>query len=176
MTRRVSGTLAVALVLLAIPGAGRAEQEDFTFRRVKVGDSLPGKRITVQIDPVEQARRLAATAWKDPALQHEERPLAPIEQGIDGDVTPGPGPKSNYAWYWDVIPSDLNSSAGRFPDAMAALRSPATAMSSTTLPDRIRWDIVFTAPICSEARPGMGLIVLDRHELIISNLTRNRQV
>ena len=48
------------------------------------------------------------------------------------------------------------------------------AMSSTTFPDRIRWDIVFTAPICSEARPGMGLIVLDRHEL--SNLTaRNRQ-
>lgn len=167
MTRRVSGTLAVVLVLLAIPGAGRAEQEDFTFRRVKVGDSLPGKRITVQIDPVEQARRLAATAWKDPALQHEERPLAPIEQGIDGDVTPGPGPKSNYAWYWDVIPSDLNSSAGRFPDAMAALtKGPGGAsvkaprmQSMQTIAETYGRDILI-ATVGTDVSPALVLAVM----------------
>ena len=110
----------VSLLILACaagPGlfSGPAGAEDFTFRRVKVGDSQPGKRITVQIDPVEQARRLAATAWKDPALKSADIPT-PEDPG-----SPGPAPKSSYAWYWDLVPPGLTQRDGRFPAAMAAL-------------------------------------------------------
>ncbi|WP_112309923.1 lytic transglycosylase domain-containing protein [Pseudogemmobacter bohemicus] len=167
MTRRVSGTLAVILVSLGIPGAVLAQQEDFTFRRVKVGEELPGKRITVQIDPVEQARRLAATAWKDPALKSEERPLAPVEQGQEGGATPGPAPKSNYAWYWDLIPADISSGAGRFPAAMAALtKGPdgasvsAPRMQSMQTIAEIYGRDILTATVGTDVSPALVLAVM----------------
>ena len=47
-----------AILCVAAPLAAGADE--FSFKRVRVGDSLPGKRITVQIDPEEQARYLAA--------------------------------------------------------------------------------------------------------------------
>ena len=54
--------LAWAMTLASVAGAETVlpAPEDFSARRVKVGDALPGKRITVQIDPAEQARILAA--------------------------------------------------------------------------------------------------------------------
>ncbi|MFE3837102.1 lytic transglycosylase domain-containing protein [Rhodobacteraceae bacterium PA1-206B] len=94
-----------------------AAQEDFTFRRITVGEMEPGRRITVQIDPEEQARRLAATAWKDPALPGAA--LAPPEPGAE--AAPRPAPKSSYAWFWDLVPPGRAESAGRFPAAMSAL-------------------------------------------------------
>lgn len=53
-----------ALLPFVIPAVLWAE--DFTFRRISVAPPQSGPRITVQIDPEEQARRLAP------------RPLAPI--------------------------------------------------------------------------------------------------
>lgn len=108
-----TGFLALTLGLTAFPIGARAE-EDFTFRRIKVGDMTPGKLITVQIDPVEQARRLAATAWKDPALRSEE-PVA-AEPGA-----PVPAPTSSYAWFWDLVPTGIGGAQDRFVTAMAAL-------------------------------------------------------
>ncbi len=105
---------AIAAVLaVSVPVAGWAELEDFTFKRIKVTGSA-GKRITVQIDPAEQARRLAATAWKDPALKSEDpAPAAPGPQ--EG------APKSSYAWFWELVPTGIADAAGRYPAAMAAL-------------------------------------------------------
>ncbi|MGA0541653.1 lytic transglycosylase domain-containing protein [Neotabrizicola sp. VNH66] len=111
-----AGLAAVILTLLA--PAGRAE-EDFTFRRVKVSEMEAGKRITVQVDPVEQARRLAATAWKDPALKSADLP--PVEAEAGAPLAPAPAPKSNYAWFWDLVPAGRAEVGGRFPAAMAAL-------------------------------------------------------
>ena len=53
-----------ALLILLTPVAASAElvmqgSSGSGFRRVKVGDSLTGKRITVQIDPAEQAVALS---------------------------------------------------------------------------------------------------------------------
>lgn len=76
----------IALVLLALPGPLQAEGRDaggagpaghdFTFRRVKVAEA-GGPRITVQIDPADQARRLALLSPRalDPG---------PIRHGGDG--------------------------------------------------------------------------------------------
>ena len=41
-----------AILCVLLPGAAAAE--DHAFKRIKVGESQPGKRITVQIDPEEQ--------------------------------------------------------------------------------------------------------------------------
>lgn len=166
MTRRWQGTLAVILISLAIPGAGSAQQEDFTFRRIKVGEAQPGKRITVQIDPVEQARRLAATAWKDPALKSEDRPTEPpAESG--GGAAPGPAPSSNYAWYWEMIPADIASSAGRFPAAMSALtKGPggkavtAPRMQSMQTMAEIYGRDILLATVGTDVSPALVLAVI----------------
>jgi hypothetical protein len=109
--RKIMGAILAGLCLApALPAAG---QEDFTFRRVKVGEGQPGKRITVQIDPAEQARRLAV-APKAPEAAPEgpaEAPLAPA----------APPPSSALAWFWDLIPPGLAEASGRFPSALAAL-------------------------------------------------------
>ncbi|NPD15290.1 lytic transglycosylase domain-containing protein [Xinfangfangia sp. D13-10-4-6] len=167
--RGLSGPLLVALAAVAIPTPGQAELEDFTFRRVKVGDSAPGKRITVQIDPAEQARRLAATAWKDPALRRDEdQPQSPAgtAEGADGAV-PGAGPKSNYAWYWEMVAPDRASSAGQFPKAMAALTQgpggasvAAPRMQSMQTMAEIYGRDILTATVGTDVSPALVLAVI----------------
>ncbi|WP_211373097.1 hypothetical protein, partial [Pasteurella multocida] len=65
-----------AILFVAAPFAAAAE--DFTFKRVKVGESLPGKRITVQIDPEEQARYLAALPKVDPNPDRRSKDPKPV--------------------------------------------------------------------------------------------------
>jgi hypothetical protein len=115
-----NSTLTVAAILCALlPCAAGAE--DVVFKRIKVGDTVPGKRITVQIDPEEQARYLAALPKIDPNPKHDiEEPAAedkdPGERG-----EPGPAPASSYAWFWDTVPPGIDGSSGRFDMALATL-------------------------------------------------------
>ena len=112
-----NSTLWIAAVLCAaVPVTALAD--DFTFRRVKVGDSLPGKRITVQIDPEEQARYLAALPKVDPNPDHGlEEPKAVADVPSD----PGPAPESSYAWYWETVPTGIDAPGARFDLALANL-------------------------------------------------------
>lgn len=108
----------VAAVILCgvLPSASLAEGT--TFKRVKVGGELPGKRITVQIDPAEQARYLAALPKVDPNPEHDI-PEPTVE---DGDkLSPGPAPSSSYAWFWDTVPTGIKEVGGRFDTALATL-------------------------------------------------------
>jgi soluble lytic murein transglycosylase-like protein len=95
-----------------------ASAEGDAFKRVKVADMKPGKRITVQIDPEEQARYLAALPKIDPSPKpREEEPK--IADNATGK--PGPAPASSYDWYWDSVPADIGAAADRFDLALAAL-------------------------------------------------------
>lgn len=110
-------TSVIAAILCAVvPFAAGAD--DVSFKRIKVSDSLPGKRITVQIDPEEQARYLAALPKVDPNPVHEVE-----EPKVADEATgkPGPAPASSYAWYWDKVPADIGASADRFDIALASL-------------------------------------------------------
>ena len=66
------------------PAPTRDLARDFTFKRVRVGDPVPGKRITVQIDPVEQAALLALLPKASPVTPDlplpdaADRPLGPL--------------------------------------------------------------------------------------------------
>jgi hypothetical protein len=117
--RQMIRTTAVILCVLS-PSAGLAE--GFSFKRVKVGDSQPGKRITVQIDPEEQARFLAALPKVDP--DGVDPPDPPPEAGRsarDGAGPAGPAPESSYAWFWDTVPPGLADVSGRFDLALTTL-------------------------------------------------------
>ena len=113
-TSRVAAILCVALSHAALA-------ESSGFKRVKVGSEVPGKRITVQIDPEEQARYLAALPKVDPNPDHglEEPKAAEQPKGPVGE--PGPAPSSSYAWFWDKVPAGLGAAADRFDIALASL-------------------------------------------------------
>jgi len=111
-------TCVLACVLVA-PLPSRAAAEDFTFRRIGVAPQAGGPRITVQVDPVEQARRIAPPT-----------PIAPLpaaQPGASPDPETGPEPSetpegARYAWFWTHVPPGLMQGQGRFLAAMAALR------------------------------------------------------
>lgn len=105
-----------AILCVALPFAAHAEGT--TFKRVKVGEGVPGKRITVQIDPEEQARYLAALPKVDPNPDHGLEEPKPVEQGTEVAVAP---PASSYDWYWDTVPTAIDAKADRFDLALATL-------------------------------------------------------
>ena len=118
MQKMISWT--AAILCAAAPFAGQAD--DFSFKRVKVGEALPGKRITVQIDPEEQARYLAALPKVDPNPDHGlEDPKVAEDATPDASMEPGPAPASSYAWYWDTVPTGIEAKADRFDLALATL-------------------------------------------------------
>lgn len=84
----------------------------FTFKRVKVGSSA-GKRITVQIDPAEQARALAVT----PKAKSKE------DGGTEvAAVAPSKPTSASYDWYWSSVSPKLHDAGpGRLNAALKAL-------------------------------------------------------
>jgi len=82
--------LVAAICVACAPAFAPAQdqrQGDFTFRRIAVGESGVGRRITVQIDPEEQAARLAAA----PRVP-QTPPPATAERPDAGDV-------GQFAWF-----------------------------------------------------------------------------
>ena len=111
--------LLAAGVVVSQP-ATTAFAEDFTFRRITVTPPGEGPRITVQIDPEEQARRLAPPAPRGEADM--PRPSGPAGgPSADAGATP---PSARHGWFWAAVPADLSSGEGRFIRAMDSLRSP----------------------------------------------------
>ena len=114
MWKTISWTAAILCV--AVPMA--ADAESTSFKRVKVGEGVPGKRITVQIDPEEQARYLAALPKVDPDPDHGLDEPKPVEPGAEVAAAP---PASSYDWYWDKVPAGIEAKADRFDLALATL-------------------------------------------------------
>jgi hypothetical protein len=82
------------------------------IRFIKPPAAGTSSRITVQIDPEEQARVLALPSAKPyaPPPDDEVAPLAPS------------GPVAHaYDWFWETIPPSRDASADRFPNALATL-------------------------------------------------------
>lgn len=117
--RPLAGIMTAAL-LLTLPLAAGAEalsgENSFTFKRLKVGTGLPGKRITVQIDPAEQARALAALPKVDP-----DGVTPPEEAPAPAAAATVPAPGAQYGWFWDRVPPQRDQVSGRFPLALAVL-------------------------------------------------------
>ncbi|OYX43799.1 MAG: lytic murein transglycosylase [Rhodobacterales bacterium 32-67-9] len=119
--------IGVALLLaadaaLAEAPAGTAQNgyPEFTFKRISapkasgpVTTASGAKRITVQIDPEEQARRLATR------LPPPEHPIP--RGGVALGLEPALPQPSAFDWYWETVSPALGDGAGRFSTALSAL-------------------------------------------------------
>ncbi|MEM8582601.1 MAG: lytic transglycosylase domain-containing protein [Pseudomonadota bacterium] len=85
---------------------------DFTFKREKVPTGGQVGKITVQIDPDEQAAILAARpkpAARGPILEEEDVVSKPSESPRNDTSTPEQA--GDYAWFWTRVPADLAANA-----------------------------------------------------------------
>lgn len=99
--------------------------KEFSFKRVKVGESKVGKRITVQIDPAEQARALAVA------------PKPPKKDATEASKT---APTSAYGWYWELVsPTLAESGPARLQKGLRALSAgPGGGQVATPRLDTLR--------------------------------------
>ncbi len=113
--RRAALLFSLAALLAPVGARGDSSPQggDFTFRMVKPPAPGTRKLITVQIDPVEQAARLAPPPEPAPPVNLPP-PAAP-------DVPPVPQGSSRYGWFWDAVSPALGDRSGRFAHALAAL-------------------------------------------------------
>jgi hypothetical protein len=117
----------VALLTIGVNGNSVSAQtppyqSDFSARRVVVSTQHSGPRITVQIDPVEQAKRLAVAPKPSLPDQTDDMALASSPQPVPE------GPTAAYGWYWDKVPTAQGAKDGRYALAMSSLtQGPAGA-------------------------------------------------
>lgn len=120
MKRFISGAILTAAILSGgqgVRGETAPPFDAFTFRRVKPPESGVRRRITVQIDPIEQARRLAAYPRPDPTAA----PI-PAAAAVAPDLpAPAPPAGANYDWFWQAVPTARAAVDGRFGLALAVL-------------------------------------------------------
>ncbi|SLN58023.1 Soluble lytic murein transglycosylase precursor [Pseudoruegeria aquimaris] len=111
-------------LVVALAGAGHAvaespwQQQDFTFKRIKVPEAGAGKRITVQIDDSVQ--------WPPPPVKRD-REKAGAEEGAAVSVAAAaaaPAPQADLTnWFWQgVSPLLSDSGPGRLALAVSQLR------------------------------------------------------
>jgi membrane-bound lytic murein transglycosylase B len=173
--RLKTGTLVLAAMMVAAAPLW-AEQapaaRDFTFKRISVADSKPGNRITVQIDPAEQARLLALAPKVDP------HPKPSAEAAVVAPVAPIPG--ARYGWFWDKVPPARDQVSGRFGLALASLsQGPGGAQVSAPRMQHMQQIAntygveILKATLGTEVSPALVLAVIGiesggRHEAVSS--------
>jgi hypothetical protein len=162
---RIRAGVLIIAVAFGSPAAVLAEdtpaQSSFTFKRVKVPGPGVSKRITVQIDPAEQARALAALPKVDPnPPRSDPNVVAPLPS------LPAPA-VSSYAWYWDTVPTAIDATDGRYSLAMSTL-SQGPGGKSVAAPrlqrmqeiaEKYGTDIL-TATLGTEVSPALVLAVI----------------
>ncbi|MFZ1725680.1 MAG: lytic transglycosylase domain-containing protein [Albidovulum sp.] len=114
---RLAWSIGLAAMLAAASAPAQEVREpypDFTFKRIGAAPVAGQKRITVQIDPEEQRKRLAS------ALPPPEHPIprGGVAPGLELDGQTGNG---QYEWYWREVSPALGDKTGRFSSALAAL-------------------------------------------------------
>jgi soluble lytic murein transglycosylase-like protein len=173
--RLETGILVLAAMMVAAAPLW-AEQapaaRDFTFKRISVADSKPGNRITVQIDPAEQARLLALAPKVDPY------PKPSAEAAVAAPLAPIPG--ARYGWFWDKVSPARDQVSGRFGLALASLsQGPGGAQVSAPRMQHMQQIAntygveILKATLGTEVSPALVLAVIGiesggRHEAVSS--------
>lgn len=120
MTLSVRWAVFASAVVCALQAGAETPPQtypDFTFKRISAPKSGSQKRITVQINPEEQAARLAS------ALPPPEHPI-PRGEADPALVPAAPmpaAPLGSYGWFWDQVSPKLTDKTGRFSLALASL-------------------------------------------------------
>jgi soluble lytic murein transglycosylase-like protein len=117
--RNSAGIITIGLMLgMATPCWAELQlQGSGGIRFVKPPAANATSRITVQIDPEEQARVLAALPKVEPYTAPQEDTAA----AADAPLAPSGPVAHTYDWFWETIPTAQDAAADRFPNALAAL-------------------------------------------------------
>lgn len=139
---------------------------EFTFKRISAPAPGTAKRITVQIDPAEQAARLAIAPLPLP-----ENPIP--RGGADPALRPDPAPPQPgvplgaYEWFWDLVPTAIDQNDGRFSLALESLThgpggSVVSAPRLQSLQDiaAVHGTDIMKATIDREVSPALVLAVI----------------
>jgi soluble lytic murein transglycosylase-like protein len=151
---RLAGVMVIGAALSGAQAAaqdGAPAEADFTFRRIGVPPAGTTRRLTIQIDPEDQRRRLAALPQL-PAPQLQLPAAAPS----------APDP---WQWFWDRVPAGADARAGRFEAALAALAETSTdagAMRLQQLQDiaAAHGSAILAATVGTEVSPALVLAVI----------------
>jgi soluble lytic murein transglycosylase-like protein len=112
--RKAAGIITIGLALAGGSALwAEAPSQGGGIRFLKPPAAGTTKRITVQIDPEEQARYIAALPSAKPYVPPAEEEVAPL--------APSRPVAHTYGWFWDTIPTARDAAADRFPNALAAL-------------------------------------------------------
>ena len=138
------------------------EPIEFTFKRLKPPAAGVTKRITVQIDPEEQARLLAAgIAAANPPPR--DRTTDPVVVADGAQANPA-GPLD---WYWETVSPTLGETQGRFTKAVAMLSQgpdgktvPAPRLQSMQEIAQAHGTDILTATIGTQVSPALVLAVI----------------
>jgi soluble lytic murein transglycosylase-like protein len=120
--RTSAGIITIGLMLAGVtPVWAELQLQGGGIRFIKPPAANATTRITVQIDPEEQARVLAALPKVEPYSAPEES--ADEAEGVAAAAPFAPsGPVAHtYDWFWETIPPARDAAADRFPNALAAL-------------------------------------------------------
>ena len=146
--------LAVTAAALPLQAQDQSDPFDFTFKRIKVAS----KPVLIQIDPEEQARLLAR---RPKSAEHPEALPAP------GPLDPAKRVASNYAWFWETVPTTRGATDGRFPLALATLsKGPGGAqvyaprMQHMQQIAEVYGTEILTATIGTQVSPALVLAVI----------------
>jgi len=120
MRRATVAVLAsVGILMGGVCLAEEPTRDSFTFKRVKVGKGLPGKRISVQIDPEAQARYLAVPEDEKKKAEAEGEGEV-VTASLDPEAALPAAP--TYGWFWTQISPQLAAKApGRLSSAVQML-------------------------------------------------------
>ncbi|MDF1717325.1 MAG: lytic transglycosylase domain-containing protein [Antarcticimicrobium sp.] len=152
MQFRDIGAAALVLACAVLPAGAEAPAPYPEFQAKRVRPPAPGtaRRITVQIDPEEQAARLAAAP----------PPVDPAPKGAGAPSSPG-----RYDWFWQTISPDLaEASPGRLQGALQLL-SGAQEVAAPRLQAlqeiaRARGIPILTATVGTRVSPALVLAVI----------------
>lgn len=166
------GVIFAAIVIAGLGVGSALAQEatsgfpDFTFKRIKAPSaSGPKHRILVQINPAEQAARLAMRMPKPehPIPRGGAAPgLIPVPDTGMPAIAPG-----TYSWFWDKVSPKLEDRDGRFSTALASLTqgpkgAAVAAPRLQALQDiaRAHGKDILAATVGTDVSPALALAVI----------------
>lgn len=170
---RIIGAAAVCLAMSA-QAESPAPAEDFTFKRLKVPQRGMPPKISVQIDPVEQARLHEAAVARARAINERLYGTEEVEarqeeiEGGEKDVEVAVAKKDAFDWYWSVIsPKISDSGPGRLGAAVLHLKKAPAEMANLSPRLQTLQDITYAhgteimiATIGTKVSPALALAII----------------
>ncbi len=162
-----AGLLLLALLASPVAAEDSGSTDQPVFKRVKPPAAGATRRILVQIDPVEQARVLAAGIAAARLRKEQEQEVATDVAPTLPTGQPSTQTSDVLDWYWQAVSPSLGESDGRFSQAVAMLSQgpdgqsvAAPRLQSLQEIARVHGGAILGATIGTRVSPALVLAVI----------------